>query len=284
MVPLSRVLAGLILPHDHFETHLDSNCVTVDEDLETKKFQFAGKTLSQIWSELVIDKYPVKAECISPENSEINDEELLTKDAKCISQHVQTSQHFLQIVKCRNKECCSPSRSGIFKLFPEDTTFVPPPIPLEQKDEGVIAARAASEGNKHFASLFLLFYSLKDIVADELKIYDNIPYDRFCPTVQQSLKARTCSTCGKYFATLVMLNEHRKHLHGKPTLTPKIRPKRVADQRASEFMAIIARGEEEDAEWVSVDDLEGGPESMLQLICMERERDAAKEFFPDFNS
>lgn len=34
MAPLSRQLAGLIVPHDHFGMHLDNRGKTVDEDLE----------------------------------------------------------------------------------------------------------------------------------------------------------------------------------------------------------------------------------------------------------
>lgn len=79
MAPLSRELAGVILPYDHFGTHLNAACETVEEELEKKNFKFAGESLSKIWSELLIDKYPVRADYISPENSEVNVDELLTK-------------------------------------------------------------------------------------------------------------------------------------------------------------------------------------------------------------
>ena len=38
MAPLSRFLAGLILQHDTFGTHLDSSGKTIDLDLEIKNF------------------------------------------------------------------------------------------------------------------------------------------------------------------------------------------------------------------------------------------------------
>jgi hypothetical protein len=37
MAPLSRELSSLILPHDHFGTHLDNQRRTIDLDLKKKK-------------------------------------------------------------------------------------------------------------------------------------------------------------------------------------------------------------------------------------------------------
>lgn len=55
MAPLRRELSGLIIPHDHFGSHLDSNNKTIDENLERNNFEFAGKTLGEVWSNLRID-------------------------------------------------------------------------------------------------------------------------------------------------------------------------------------------------------------------------------------
>ncbi|KZR97817.1 Uncharacterized protein APZ42_007100, partial [Daphnia magna] len=43
MAPLSKELSGLILPHDHFGTHLDNSGRTIDDELEEKNFEHAGK-------------------------------------------------------------------------------------------------------------------------------------------------------------------------------------------------------------------------------------------------
>ena len=64
MAPLSKALSGVILPHDHYGTHLDNNGKTIDDDLELKNFKYAGEALAQIWSELKIDSYNVAAEFI----------------------------------------------------------------------------------------------------------------------------------------------------------------------------------------------------------------------------
>jgi hypothetical protein len=66
MAPLSRDLCGIILPHDVFGSHLDKNGKTVDMELEKNNFQKAGELLADVWSERVIDKYPVIAEFVMP--------------------------------------------------------------------------------------------------------------------------------------------------------------------------------------------------------------------------
>jgi hypothetical protein len=48
MAPLSTELTGLILPHDHFGSHLNERGLTIDGDLEKKHFQFAGNILAEM--------------------------------------------------------------------------------------------------------------------------------------------------------------------------------------------------------------------------------------------
>ncbi|CAF2310322.1 unnamed protein product [Rotaria sp. Silwood2] len=66
MAPLSHDLAGLILPHDHFGTHLNDSGVTVNPELEKTNFKKAGEVLAEVWCGSVIDEYPVVAEYIDP--------------------------------------------------------------------------------------------------------------------------------------------------------------------------------------------------------------------------
>lgn len=62
MAPLSRFLSGITLPYDIFGSHLNTQGVTIDSDLKKENFKQAGQVLSEIWSEAVIDSYPVLAE------------------------------------------------------------------------------------------------------------------------------------------------------------------------------------------------------------------------------
>ena len=77
MAPLSRELAGLILSHDHYGSHLDSQGKTIDEELEKQNFEFAGKTLAELWSQVVIDGFPTISEYIDPEFGELRSERQL---------------------------------------------------------------------------------------------------------------------------------------------------------------------------------------------------------------
>ena len=45
MAPLSRELSGVVLPYDHFGSHLDGNGKTIDEELELQNFNHAGKSV-----------------------------------------------------------------------------------------------------------------------------------------------------------------------------------------------------------------------------------------------
>ena len=61
MAPLSRDLAGIILPHDYYGSHLDSSGKTIDEELEKRNFFRAAKTLADVWCSTVIVTKPVFA-------------------------------------------------------------------------------------------------------------------------------------------------------------------------------------------------------------------------------
>ena len=64
MAPLSAQLSGVILPHDSYGSHLDSNGKTIDPALEQQNFAKAGAVLSELWSNLIIDGYSVTSEYI----------------------------------------------------------------------------------------------------------------------------------------------------------------------------------------------------------------------------
>ncbi|CAF3356407.1 unnamed protein product [Rotaria socialis] len=66
MAPLSHDLAGLILPHDHFGSHLNDSGATINVDLEKLNFRKAGQILAETWNQTVIDGYPCFAEYINP--------------------------------------------------------------------------------------------------------------------------------------------------------------------------------------------------------------------------
>ena len=50
MAPLSRFLAGIILPYESYGSHLNSQGVTIDAAREKSNFKQAGETLAEVWN------------------------------------------------------------------------------------------------------------------------------------------------------------------------------------------------------------------------------------------
>lgn len=94
MAPLSRQLSGLVIPHDHFGSHLGSDGKTVDEDLEKRNFQYAGGVLCDVWSNLVVDGHPVSAEYVGPDEQLVQPD---MPDSDWCMRHIRESQYFLQV-------------------------------------------------------------------------------------------------------------------------------------------------------------------------------------------
>ena len=129
MASLSRELAGLILPYDHFGSHLDECGITIDEDLVRSNFEFAGNVLAEVWTSMEID---------GPDFPD------------WYSEHMRESQYLLQIVKCRITECCRP-RSGLFRFL--DNRFIAPPVNKIPKTKQLMTWfwRAISQSSRQFS-------------------------------------------------------------------------------------------------------------------------------------
>ena len=66
MAPLSKELSGVILPREHYGSHLDSQSRTIDKKKELENFGFAGQTLAEIWSSVNIVNFPTIANYFDP--------------------------------------------------------------------------------------------------------------------------------------------------------------------------------------------------------------------------
>ena len=94
MVPLSKALAGLVIPHDSYGSHLNESGETIEPELEKKNFKVAGNILSQIWGELVLDGKSVTAEYVE-------NELIITDgyDEQWVFKHYRISQYMLQVMQ-----------------------------------------------------------------------------------------------------------------------------------------------------------------------------------------
>lgn len=128
----------------------------------------------------------------------------MEKDQQWYGKHVRESQYLLQIVKCDNRSCCRPQRSSLFHILIEG--FLPPPLPILQGKHGL---EYENESRNTFLSPFANL-ALNKILPPRAatKFPNGIPYDFACPTVQDILPRRVCSTCGLYFATIKSNKAH----------------------------------------------------------------------------
>ena len=185
MAPLSKEVAGVILNHEHFGTHLDSQGNTIDAELELKNFEHAGKVLAEIWSALVVDGHPVVAEYIKDEKTKLPTQ----KSEKWKAKHVRGSQYFLQIVKCDDRNCCSEFKSSYRKIV--KNRFLPPPLPVIQGKNGLELAK--DDTNGHYLSLHQNLSMSEILISSNVcKQYKTeIPYDLMNPVIQKDeLKRR----------------------------------------------------------------------------------------------
>lgn len=169
MAPLNRELAGLILPHDHFGSHLDERGVTIDEHLERSNFEFAGNVFAEVWSSMEIT-----AKYVGAGQQDVPD----FPDIKWYSEHLRESQYLLQIVKCRNAECCRP-RSGLFRLL--GNGFLPPPIKVKQTVDDLVLDEAEQFLDLPVNLALRLSASLKDFL--------HMSYDYFCHGKIEAMKS-----------------------------------------------------------------------------------------------
>jgi hypothetical protein len=258
MVPLSRELFGLKLPHYHFRSHLDPAGKLLTLARKRKILDLPG-VLSDFWSDVNIYGFPTVAEYIDPAKSELNLQHLKSKDQKWFAEHVRTSQHFTQIVKCQEPSCFLATRSSYFSIFP--SRFLPPPIPLSQTLDGLKAPERADFDSHKFPSLFVYSQNLnRDVLPRSTRGLAVLPYDLYCSSVQSQLLERMCKVCSLYFASKVMLKSHLVIHKADPTVnvSTRITLIRVAARRQREMMAIVALNENgpKQADWIDVNDID----------------------------
>lgn len=269
--------------------HLDNQGKTKDPELELKNFEKAGKVLAEIWSGMVIDKYPVVAEYIQP--NAVENVAMEEVDHVWYLKHVRESQYFLQvkkvfnllkgifyiniayfqISKCHDHRCCKPVRSDVFSVL--KNRFFPPPIPMHQHeltgrlciDEKMDYKKLAQEeeSEKKKISFIPFFQRLSFDLSKKNSGFgteSSIPYDFFCPTVQSQLEGRSCGVCQHYFATKKSATTHMKLLSHKMSKKSKQskRIKSIEAERDLEVLCIVHddKYDTENLEWIEKKEFE----------------------------
>ncbi|XP_047144174.1 uncharacterized protein LOC124817793 [Hydra vulgaris] len=208
MAPLSRDLAGIVLPHDFFGNHLDSSGKTIDYELEVENFQKAADVLSQVWEKTVIDGYPVHCQAVPVGKAY----EPPIPDPVWVDKHCQQSRYSLQIVKCQEESCCTPFETNWLKNFPQ--RFIPFPAIYEYCENGY----KAMEPSRYLKTYQNNQRLLHDIPIEGLK-YKIIPFDLYRPSLKEKLSNGICDKCNKYWPSEAAMKRHKKaHTQKKNTV------------------------------------------------------------------
>ena len=178
MAPLSKALAGLLLPYDTFGNHLDSQGRTIEVELEKHNFKKTGEVLCEVWNELLIDKFPVFCQYL--ENSAM---EPVPYEESWVSKHCRKSQYFLQIVKCTDDKCCRPFLTNWLRIFPN--RFLPAPVHFKRDPRGLTVPPVSHvKTTDHYADLW------QRIAVNNLVPFNNyeiLPYNMYCPSVKSAV-------------------------------------------------------------------------------------------------
>ena len=200
MAPLSKTLAGVLLPHDTFRDHLDSDGKTRDQELERKNFQRAGEVLAEIWGQLVLDDHPVISEYVENQAIEPDDYNELW-----VSQHCRITRYMLQIVKCDGRTCCSEMRTSWSSVFKQK--FLPSPVPVRQEPTGPVIPEVGQvkKSDECHGNLWQRL-AITPLIPNTG--YNEIPYDLYCARVK--VNERVCKLCGIYYPSKTAVDRHRR--------------------------------------------------------------------------
>ena len=205
MAPLSHDMAGVILQHDSYGNHLDESGKTVDLELVKQNFFKAAEVLWRIWSNTVIDGHPVDSQAL-PQGQEYVPS---TTDAQWVANHVRQTKYNLQIVKCRNTACCAPFQTNWMDVFPN--RFIPIPAVYEYKSNGQVAVASIYLKNpKKFEFVRLTKRLLMQKIPFAATKYDEVPFDLYCPSMQEKLSKGICKICNRYWPSAAAMIRHKK--------------------------------------------------------------------------
>ena len=208
MAPLSKELAGIILPHDSFGSYLDGNGNTTDPEKELQNFRKAGNLLSDVWSKTTIDGYPVTASWVDPSENDGNFKHFSDNKLKTwLEAHVRISKYCLQIAKCTNDDCCKPLRTNVQDVL--RSKFLPTPIVLNSEPS---LLDPGEKGEKCKIADFYKSLALRHLRPKGYKQCDVVPYDLYCPSVAISNPDYVCPyvRCQRIFTTKELQKLHLK--------------------------------------------------------------------------
>lgn len=211
MAHLSFPLAGLVLRHDTFGTHLKNGKV-VNEELFEKNIGHAAICVAEnVWDGLMIENSPVHSEYIPRgDGATYLVDNVPVIDFKWFKIHCRISRHSFQIAKCLNKKCitCRSVRSHIFKLL--QARFISPPVAMEHDKFGrlkLVDPETIKPTDKHL-------HWPDYVMRSKLNGLQNLSMDSYNGELSNDdLKKITCNVCGEQFQNQSFMLKHRRAMH-----------------------------------------------------------------------
>ncbi|KAJ8676870.1 hypothetical protein QAD02_012657 [Eretmocerus hayati] len=246
MAPWSDQLAGVVLRHNKFSSHLNSSGKTIDKEL-LKNFAHAGETLSELWNELFLDDHP--------------------------------------ITRREDRRCCRLPRSNLRTILPTGF-LPPPVLVRYDRETGLLEAvpLEIEDSNARFLPLFQRL-ALSKLNIPTPFAFKEMPYDLYCPSVRSEISGRTCRNCGTYFVSEAAITRHMKDLQHSITVRTLQRSKIVAieAQRNEEVLCIMQQDGTNipTAEWMMEDDIQDHDTD--NCIDNRRKESNDNDFFPVIN-
>ena len=179
--------------------------------MERKNFYASAHVLKDIWSQTVINNYPVICQVLET-GSELIPEE---PDAFWVFRHVRQHRYGLQIVKCLDESCCGRFETNWLNIFPE--RFIPPTAVYQYGATGLEIVEPSvylKEPRKYkFATLPQRL--IAKLVPKEGLFGKNgekrpVPFDLYCPSMQDKIENCVCKQCGIYWPSAAAKNRHQK--------------------------------------------------------------------------
>ena len=212
MAPLSLQFLNIILDHEHFGSHLNSQRQTVDDELERRNFKHAGEVASKQFEKMVYSGFKTSCSYVDPPESmddfEIPDEYAYDEiSERWKSDHVRTGKYAYVVVSCDDPQCCPRRDPYIQKitrsLMPNG--FLPPPVKLSRKNGQIkVNKEAILDKNVKFTPL-----SARALFA----VNTDFPYDYFCPSRQKSIETTICPHCKICFPNKTQKLKHKRNAH-----------------------------------------------------------------------
>ncbi|CAF4111571.1 unnamed protein product [Rotaria sordida] len=217
MAPLSHDLAGLILPHYYFGSHLNESGVTVHVDLEKLNFRKAGQILAERWNQSVIDGFPCVAEYINP--SATTDDERRQIDVKivmdellrkiCAEEEAEEGYEFrVRASDEYYQENARASRENIGEQPKYDIDEYWSPVPFERTPYGIRMAERDYQRGQFYGLLFQRTQYHGVVIQHTQN--EMLPFDYCCSSVKKELKKRTCRICNQYIPAAYRMKNHYK--------------------------------------------------------------------------